>query len=229
MWGAVSRFVSKPAVQGVAGWLGQTAFNASQVNRQNKFNAREAGKNRQFQERMRNSQWQSAVEDMRAAGINPALAYGQGGNASPSGSAASGAAAHAATDPASSAYGVKSQRKQLEIMEAQRGLLDAQAAKTRSEANISVYDERMKSAEMGRYFSRDNAGRYRMTPALTEWLRKEHEGRMASSQRQVQELRNLKLTEAELEAIAGVFETVGSGGKAAQLILPLLLAIARGR
>lgn len=227
MLGAVGRFLAKPAVQGVASWLGNTAYNAAQVNRQNKFNAREAGKARQFNERMRNTQWQATIEDMRAAGINPAAAMGAGPNSSPSGPAASGAAASSPTGPASSAFAVKTQAKNLEIMEAQRNLLDAQALKTRSEANRSVMDERMQSAQMGRYFTRQSDGQYTMTPALLALLRQEHEGSMAASSRQVQELRNLRLRESELAAIAAVFDTVGSGGKAAQLIIPLLLAAAR--
>ncbi len=76
-----------------AGGLLANQGRGAEARKNRKFQRAEAGKQRVFQERMRNTEWQAGVADMQAAGINPALAYSQGGASAPMGAAGSGAQA----------------------------------------------------------------------------------------------------------------------------------------
>ncbi len=67
--------------------------NRAEAEKSRAFTSAEAKRQMGFQERMRNTSWQAGVEDMRRAGLNPALAYSQGGAASPGGAMGAGAQA----------------------------------------------------------------------------------------------------------------------------------------
>ena len=81
--------IASSVIGGGLSFFGQSSANASNQSiaaQTSQMNAAEAQKNRDFQERMRATQYQTAVDDMKAAGLNPMLAYSQGGAGTPSGS-----------------------------------------------------------------------------------------------------------------------------------------------
>jgi hypothetical protein len=75
-------------IGGVLGFLGQQQTNQKNwdiAQAANQASAEQAQRQMDFQERMRKTQYQTAIEDMQKAGLNPMLAYSQGGAGTPSG------------------------------------------------------------------------------------------------------------------------------------------------
>lgn len=76
------------AVGQIGSDIGSYFANRDLMQRQNAFNAEQAQIARDFEREMSNTAYTRAVQDMRNAGLNPALMYSQGGASTPSASPA---------------------------------------------------------------------------------------------------------------------------------------------
>lgn len=130
------------------GYKGQQDANETNVEQaaiNREFNREEAQKNRDFQERMRATQYQTATQDMIAAGINPMVAYTQGGAGTPTGATASSnslphvanKATAAVTNSATTAT-IQNIHAQTEKTEADAEVSRAMADKVRAETNLTT-------------------------------------------------------------------------------------------
>ena len=118
--------------------------------RANKQARDEAQKNRDFQASQTSTAWQRGVKDMEAAGLNPALAYGQGPAASGGGSMAS--QSDTISPAINSAMSMQMQKATLKNMKAQRRTIKDQGQAARAAAQKSLADAGQTNRMSGRMF-----------------------------------------------------------------------------
>lgn len=110
-------------------------FNSDEATQAREFNRDEASTARGWQEQMRGTQYQTAVKDMQAAGLNPMLAYHMGGAGTPSGATASSSPAMAASPGHSSAAAMQT-ASQIRLNEAAADKVEAETARVEDERNL---------------------------------------------------------------------------------------------
>lgn len=135
--------VGESILAGGMSMIGSMFGNASQqasARQAAEFNAREAQLNREFQQRMSDTSYQRATADMRAAGLNPMLAYTQGGASTPSGSTGSMQAMQmesALGKGVSSALDMRRLRKEIDATDSQVKLNEAAEASKRADTKLA--------------------------------------------------------------------------------------------
>lgn len=132
-------------IAGMAASLGGAGLSYLGQKKTNKANVNLAREQMDFQERMSNSAYQRATDDMREAGINPILAYSQGGASTPIGATAQmqnpmasattamGQMADAGSQIASTASNIETQDSQRKKMFAEIKVLGEQANLTNTQ------------------------------------------------------------------------------------------------
>lgn len=117
---------------------GVSAVGSYLTNQSNqKFAGDQANQQMNFQQRMSDTSYQRAVADMKAAGLNPALAYQQGGASTPGGAMGSSQAENPLEKLGASAVEVAMMKKELEKKQGEINLSGemAKTQKTQQSAN----------------------------------------------------------------------------------------------
>lgn len=136
------------AISGIAGtalgFIGQQQTNQKNwdiAQASNAASAEQAQKQMDFQERMRATQYQTAIDDMKKAGLNPMLAYSQGGAGTPTGAMGSVSTANFKSPISSAATGYQN----MQLNRAETDLKDQST--TESVARTTLNEQQAKKTD----------------------------------------------------------------------------------
>lgn len=182
----------------------------------NRAARQESKRSRTFQAKMRSSQWQAAVADMEAAGLNPALAYQQG-----PGSSLGGAMAQQ-SDPIGGAVSSAMHARRLH---AELDQIEAGTQKLKSEKRVADYAADMSQARLAAYGverTGDGSIRFDLDPGHLPRMTREIDAAIALSEARgkregltgdiMQPLADLSDRLGELLPILGLISQLSPGG-----------------
>lgn len=161
-WGSIGA----AAIGGIASYMGQESAN--------KANAAQADKQMQFQKESRETAYQTAVKDMQAAGLNPMLAYQQGGAGNQPGASAQmqsslGAGVNTAFQYMDKLQQTKNTQSQQELIHSQIDDTNASAVLKRATAITEAYRPGLTQAQTNEILTKAglNVASTRQTSALS--------------------------------------------------------------
>lgn len=184
----------------------------------NQFSAEQVALNREFQERMSSTSYQRGTADMKTAGLNPMLAYSQGGASSPSGNAAQGIAAGTVNKLGNAMQGAQS-AAQIQQVHAQTENTKAQTENVRADTDNKRGEQIGERGEFGNILHLPRTWEAKLKQAMSE--KQWNESKLA--------LDHVDLTRAQVDQVKQMIKNAITENKIRELDIPKAINEARAQ